>query len=486
MTSVVVSVPSTAGIRPPSQGLTLNQPSLKIETDAQSGPVPATAIARSSSIGKLHSLNTTLSPPLAGVVVQVSIKFAHNRDLQEDDSVTIEMPGFSRSASLPSAFVSYSATVNGVPLNVLAAWQLNEDGVGSVTVTLLENAGVTADDVVLLVIDSDELITSPFAGLPIVRSRKMWRVAAGEIVNRSWSLSSVSLFTDAECTEKVSTNGATYVASSGQDAASDNPVANDCAFNFSHIPAGNDSLASACPEGTRLATRAEIEMCKSRLCDEATSPPYLAAQGDGGFILGSAYSCQVGSGLLSVDSSAICINMTSPASWAFDDSSSTIWTSVDNTTGVSGPSSPLLTFVGVVLEQPASVRCVIVDQPDEAEWRSSTVIVQASDDGDAWVDILLGNASKGISKIETVVTPSASAMDSPFVFSASALRGSVGRSKLASLQPLGSFGGSASLEFGVPLAENATSIKLTVTPIMDIDAGDYSSPSPSLLTRTFC
>jgi hypothetical protein len=78
-TAVNLVIPTSAGIRLPSSGILSNTAAHRISTNAASGPVPDTAVARSDAVGKLYDVELLFDPPRANVSVEITVKFRANR-----------------------------------------------------------------------------------------------------------------------------------------------------------------------------------------------------------------------------------------------------------------------------------------------------------------------------------------------------------------------------------------------------------------------
>ncbi len=300
--------------------------------------------------------------------------------------------------------------------------------------------------------------------MPHVRSSRFWRVALNSSVTQRWVVSEISLFEDAACTRTIPVKQATgFLASSGS-LALQQPA--QCSFIFPNT--------SGCPNNTRLATYAELSMCKQTLCNSTEFPSYLSVQGENGYLLGALYQCRLGVGTSPLPSGAVCLPSASPVAAAFDGQTATTWSaSAYNVSNTSKMAERLKTYVGLRLPAAYSVRCALIEQPDMGDldtYTASSLIVQSSDDNVSWVDVLGGPANSGTTRINAIITPVASAMHAP-LFSTTAVRGPVQPTALLAHKPLGAFADS-SLTFTTPVAGNVTEMTLTVTPIMDLLPGE--------------
>jgi hypothetical protein len=79
LTTVDVVIPSSTGIRLPSSGILKNTATFRISTNAASGPVPDTAVARSPAVAKMYDVTMMFEPMRANVSVAITIKFRLNR-----------------------------------------------------------------------------------------------------------------------------------------------------------------------------------------------------------------------------------------------------------------------------------------------------------------------------------------------------------------------------------------------------------------------
>ena len=120
---ISVTLPSSIGIRLPSAGLTLNQEALTFSCNANTGPVLATSIPSSNSVGVLSSFSLTFQPRLVGSPTSLVVSMVLNVDLEQQDTVSLILPGF-LGTSMSSLSFAQAAT-DGNFVQVTGSWNLD-------------------------------------------------------------------------------------------------------------------------------------------------------------------------------------------------------------------------------------------------------------------------------------------------------------------------------------------------------------------------
>eukprot|EP00286_Rhodomonas_abbreviata_P013957 CAMPEP_0181340756 /NCGR_PEP_ID=MMETSP1101-20121128/30023_1 /TAXON_ID=46948 /ORGANISM="Rhodomonas abbreviata, Strain Caron Lab Isolate" /LENGTH=1549 /DNA_ID=CAMNT_0023451941 /DNA_START=215 /DNA_END=4865 /DNA_ORIENTATION=+ len=457
--AVNVVIPASAGIMLPSDGMRKNVNLLSIATNAESGPVPGTAVAEVQPVGYLISSSLAVAPLKAGVPVEINVTLAYSQKILARETFRVELPGFSRDDALP-AVLSVQSWKGGVDFEVYADWDTT--GTAPAVNLVMGAGGVDAGSELLVAISIANGITLRESGMAKVARRKFWRVANADAVAGGWLVAEVSFFRDAACSERLVPLAGGEVASMGEGLPAHGP----CSLVLA-APAGG------CPNGTRSATVAELAACKQVLCDVNAFPEYLVAEGASAHLLGRGYGCTVSGGAAPAalgNADLACTNATLPAAHATDNSSRTWWWAGSSAGDANGTTAGA-GYVGVELSAEESVQCAVVEQgvmEDGAAYAASEGLVQASADGVAWFNVLGGRW--GVSELSAAVSGT-DAFSQPSI-STDAERGPIEPTRMSGYAAIGSFGNASSVQFGTPVAGEVTRVVLKVTPQMEIAAGE--------------
>ena len=97
---VSIAVPLEVGIRLPTFGITANQSELTVSSNASKGPVPATPIAHSPSVGLFRSMPVlSFGGAQAGSSANITFNFTLNADLDNETVCVLNLPGFGQAAA---------------------------------------------------------------------------------------------------------------------------------------------------------------------------------------------------------------------------------------------------------------------------------------------------------------------------------------------------------------------------------------------------
>jgi len=391
------------------------------------------------------------------VPVTITLTFSFNQYVAAREYFTATLPGFSRTAGL-AATVTISATVDGVITPMWGDWIMT--GPEPVLKMTAGAGGIHKDTTIIAVVPASNQISLRDTGMPAVEARNYWRVVNNSAVKSGWSVAELMFYSDTACTQRISPPGPSD--SLGSSGVGILDAMNCSAFVYVKPSSSN---SSRCPSGYRRARFAEIASCKLALCDVGSRPEYLVGQGDGAYFLGAGYGCQVLTGTTShaaVDS--ICVPKEAAAYNAFDNQSASSWLHfADSNSEV---------YVGMRSDAKVAVQCVLVEQERfDSNWNVSSLALQSSVDGVQWATVLEGPVVKGSNLLYRPLGPPGSKGFDSISLSSSSQRGPCKNVRVVAT-PIGSFGASSSLTFGKPVPGGVTNISITVTPEMEIDAGE--------------
>jgi len=155
--TVIILIPTNMDIHLPPEGLTLNQNTLMIGSDAKFGPVPLTSIPSSAPVGSFaHSKISITLDCNQNLLADINVEFALRNEIRKYEVVTIRLPQFSwdRNAS----FQPVANTASGTTATV----QISQTGdVVEVVLTFTANAQGN----VSLVIPKQAGVSMPFRGV---------------------------------------------------------------------------------------------------------------------------------------------------------------------------------------------------------------------------------------------------------------------------------------------------------------------------------
>jgi len=461
---ISVPLPEDAGISLPTMGLTHNSIDLRVTTNLLEGPVFNTSVARTPAIGAFTDAEISFNPAKAGVPITMTLTFSFSQNISAREYFTATLPGFFRTAGLAPT-VTISATAGGSITPLWGDW--SDTGYEPVLKMTVGAGGIQKDTTITVVVPASNQIHLRDTGTPTVEARYYWRVVNTSIVKSGWSVAELMLYSDTACTQRISLPRPSDAFGSSGTGILD-------AMNCSAFVYFTPSNSSSCSSGYRRARFAEIASCKLALCDLGARPEYLGArpeylvgQGDGAYILGAGYGCQVLTGTSShASADSICVPQETAAYNAFDRQSHSSWLHFADSKLASQ------VYVGTKSDGKVAVRCALIEQERfDSNWNVSSLALQSSADGVQWATIFESPVVKGANLLFRPMGPAGSKGFDNILLSSSSQRGPCKNVRVVTM-PIGSFGASSSLSFGKPVPGGVTNITLTVTPEMEIDVGE--------------
>ena len=99
--TVTLEVPATSGIRLPFPGISINDPSLKLEIESAAGRMNPTSIGMSPALGSLSATALDYVPGLAGSPARIDINFSYVFEFAKGDTIQLYLPQFFRGGDAP-------------------------------------------------------------------------------------------------------------------------------------------------------------------------------------------------------------------------------------------------------------------------------------------------------------------------------------------------------------------------------------------------